>query len=216
MSSVRRTASAVLIVEDDPGVARVIGRIVPDELTPVVVHSVAEARGVLATPVKLSGAVVDIGLPDGSGLDVLHLLRTDDGPRVPVLVLTALLNPQLVNEVTSLGAQYVCKPDFSRNLLTFFDTLVQGGAREDAVQAAVTLAERELCLTKRERDILGHAMNGVPRGHLAEVLGISENTLKKYVRSLLEKTSQSSLSEVVWKVRTMAGVNDGTESGAAG
>ncbi len=195
-----RRPGAVLIVEDDGGVGRAIKRFVPEEHEAVLVQSVAEARGALATNLRLAAAVVDIGLPDGSGVEVVELLR-QRSQHLPVLVLTALVNGRLINEVNALGAQYVCKPDFSRNLVAFFRTLATD-SRDTGL--LVERAAQELSLTNREREILVHSMSGVPRGRIAEVLGISENTLKKYVRSLLKKTRQSSLSEAVWHVRMMA------------
>lgn len=197
-----RKLGALLIVEDDEGVARAVARVVPEALSPVTVRTVADARRV-APSLELAGAVIDIGLPDGSGLEVVRMLRhTSD--EIPVVVLTGLLSPELVNEVTALGARYVCKPDFSLNLHAFFKMLSRRSAQTGLVDAAVLRATRERGLTKREADILGHALDGVPRAHLAEVLGLSENTVKKYVRSLLDKMSQTSLSETVWMMRQLA------------
>lgn len=205
--------STVLIVEDDVGVARAVSRVLPHPLTPLVVRTVVEARAALDTALMLVGAVVDIGLPDGSGLDVVQMLRSDASKKVPVVVLTGLLNADLVNQVTALGAQYVCKPDFALNLASFFETLTSGQAHDELVLAALARSTREHRLTKREADILSHALRGVPRGHLAEVLGISENTVKKYVRSLLDKTNQTSLSETVWMVRVLADMDSRSGSG---
>ncbi|HHH28038.1 MAG TPA: response regulator transcription factor [Polyangiaceae bacterium] len=199
----KSSGRAVLIVDDDTHVARAVQRFIPPPDQGVIVASVAEARGSLATGTTFRAAVVDIGLPDGSGLDVVRLLRERE-PAVPILVLTARLDRTLVNDVHELGAELVCKPDFTSNLQAFFERVYDSRQRspldDDHVEAVIT----ELALTPRERDIVRLSMSGVPRGRLAEVMGISENTLKKQVRSLLEKTRQSSLSEALWLVRTRA------------
>ena len=199
----KTTGRAVLIVEDEPTVARAVARLVQPPDHAVIVSSLAEARGALATGTAFRAAVVDIGLPDGSGLDVVRRLR--EGPvAVPVLVLTAQLDRALVNDVHELQAEFVCKPDFSTNLQAFFERVHDARERSPIDDESVELVIEELALTPRECDIVRLSMSGVPRGRLAEVMGISEHTLKKQVRSLLEKTHQSSLSEALWLVRTKA------------
>jgi DNA-binding NarL/FixJ family response regulator len=195
-----RDVTKILVVEDDPHVAQAIGRLVPHGRPAIAVRSIAMASEVLASGAPLAAAVIDVRLPDGSGLDVLRLLRKSH-PYLPAVVVTALLSRELVNEVTALRAQYICKPDFGDPLLAFFGALDQADEQEDMLQRACAA----LHLNPRETEILRQSFQGVPRGRLAEVLGISENTLKKQIRSLLTKTSQSSLSEAMWLVKTREG-----------
>lgn len=56
-------------------------------------------------------------------------------------------------------------------------------------------------LSNRESMILGAAAYGVPRAHLAEVLEVSENTMKAQVRSLLRKLRESTLDDALWWIR---------------
>lgn len=189
-----RRRPVVLVVEDDRHMARGIERHVPKDIETRFARSVAEASQVLAKKFRLVAAIVDVGLPDGSGLDVVRKIR-DRSSTVPVLVLTALVSARLANEVNMLGAQYVCKPDFIHNLDSFFRSLTPD--HSDAIRAATRAAD-ELGMTQREHEVLLASLNGVPRGRLAEVLRISENTVKKHVRSLLKKTGQGSLPEAVW------------------
>ena len=191
---VDRRRPVVLVVEDDRYMARAIERHVPKEIDARFARTVAAASSVLAKKCRLVAAIVDVGLPDGSGLEVVRQIR-ERHSSVPVLVLTAQVSAQLANEVNMLGAQYVCKPDFVHNLDSFFRSLAP--EHSDAVRAA-TRASAEMSLTQREHEVLLASLNGVPRGRLAEVLRISENTVKKHVRSLLKKTGQGSLPEAVW------------------
>ena len=70
--------------------------------------------------------------------------------------------------------------------------------------AVLDQARGRFRLTDREVTILAESLDGIPRGRLAEVLGVSENTLKTQSRSLLDKTSRNSLSEAVWLVRNLS------------
>jgi DNA-binding NarL/FixJ family response regulator len=194
-----RVAGVVLVVEDDSRAAQTITERVPDEYRPVVVGSVAEVEGVLATGLQPVAAVVDTMLPDGDGLEVVRSLRAC-GSGAPVLLVTGLLSRSLVNGAHELGAELVCKPDYGVNLRVFFDRVDGGFERQPDEARIFGEVADELSLSPRERDLIRLAFNGVPRGRLAEVMGISENTVKKLVRSLLEKTHQSSLSEALWQV----------------
>ena len=175
----KTTGRPILIVEDDPHVARAVARLVPSPDNAVIVNSLAEARGALATGTTFRAAVVDIGLPDGSGLDVVRRLR--EGPvTVPVLVLTAQLDRALVNDVHELEAEFVCKPDFATNLEAFFERIQEARERSPIDEESVELVVAELALTPRECDIVRLSMSGVPRGRLAEVMGISRDGVDKH------------------------------------
>jgi DNA-binding NarL/FixJ family response regulator len=56
-------------------------------------------------------------------------------------------------------------------------------------------------LSNREALILDAAAYGVPRAHLAEVLEVSENTMKAQVRSLLRKLGEATLDDALWWIR---------------
>lgn len=100
----------ILIVEDDAVLAN--GMKIGLELTGDTVDSVsncADARAALASPI-FDAVVLDLMLPDGSGLDILNELRRS-GDRMPVLLLTAL--DEVVDRVKGLDAgadDYLGKP----------------------------------------------------------------------------------------------------------
>jgi DNA-binding NarL/FixJ family response regulator len=72
---------------------------------------------------------------------------------------------------------------------------------KDRMQATVTQLSTQYRLSQREAQILIFAVEGVPRRHMAEVLKVSENTVKTQVRSLLDKVRKETLAEAVWWVR---------------
>ena len=194
----------VLVVEDDPTICASIENAVRPSLEPVSAITINAARELLPTLRGFRAAVVDVGLPDGSGLDFVEALRAEY-PTMPILVLTGHAEPNLINRAHVLGAEYVCKPQFHSNLKDFLRRAVQPVADDE--RRLSELAQRfagDHSLSVRETQILGLAMSGVPRGHLAEVLGVSENTIKTQVRSILDKTQHNSLSDVVWQIRQEA------------
>jgi len=99
----------ILVVEDDP----LLGPALVEGLAPHfhadLVTSIADAELALATT-EYDLALLDVGLPDGSGLDLLRAWRAQ-GRNMPVIVLTALDRPQERVAGLQLGADdYVGKP----------------------------------------------------------------------------------------------------------
>lgn len=99
----------VLLVEDDEALARGIGLALATEDREIkTATSVREARAALSESLDLM--ILDINLPDGSGLDLLRMLRAE-GMQMPVILLTA--NDMEMDEVIGLEAganDYITKP----------------------------------------------------------------------------------------------------------
>ncbi len=191
------------MVEDEPAVARYVGRVFAPMFETVGARTVAD--GVAAVDRGTwAGAVIDIRLPDGSGLDVLrHLRRT--APLTPAMVLTADQDPDIINAVQRLRAEFVCKPDCTDNLRDFARRVAiarTSSERDSRFRAAIDAFAERFSLSPRESQIVSLATDGVPRGHIADVIGVSENTIKTQIRSLLTKANCNSLSDAVWLVRS--------------
>src|SRR5260221_693212 len=76
-----------------------------------VARTLSEARSALRANPATDGLLLDIHLPDGSGLDFLRDLRKQGGTaRLPVLVLTAEGEDRILREAHRLGAGLVTKP----------------------------------------------------------------------------------------------------------
>jgi DNA-binding NarL/FixJ family response regulator len=98
-----------LVVDDDPVVARNLSRVVERFGAVVVAGSVSAARAILDSRVRWSGFVIDLGLPDGSGFDIVRAVRRTM-PDAPAMVLTGQLDASFVNEAHDLRVHYVVKP----------------------------------------------------------------------------------------------------------
>src|ERR1035437_4911777 len=79
----------ILVVEDDPGLGRLLRRLLGDDRHVVeLVPDAREATELLESEAALDAVILDLGLPDRSGLDVLRDLRRR-GSDLPVMILTA-------------------------------------------------------------------------------------------------------------------------------
>lgn len=173
----------ILIVEDDAVLARVLARRIASTCPTRIVGTIEAVRALRAEGKSWAGAIVDIRLPDGSGLDLLESLR-GDGWDGPALVLTGHLAPELVNRASKLRATYVVKPAPDENLRSFLAELSRG--ERNVADVTREYAERYR-LTPGERRILELSVRGVSREAIADKIGVTENTLKTQVRSLLTK-----------------------------
>ena len=91
-----------------------------------------EARSVLRANPATDGVLLDLHLPDGSGLDFLRDLRKQRGTaRLPVLVVTAEGEDRILREVRRLGAALVTKP-FSPTKLSQRIALMFGDTQPEA------------------------------------------------------------------------------------
>lgn len=197
----------LLIVEDDPALGRSLQRGTRAYFDVLMTTSLDAAFEVLDNKVTIAAAVVDINLPDGTGFDVVETLRQRDR-NLPVLILTGSNDPATINRAHALRVEFVCKPFFSENLSQFVQRTLSGSQYGDREKLSVVVNQiaTEHKLSLRESQILAFASEGIPRSRLADVMGISENTVKSQVRSLLEKLEKKALSDVVWWVRNRAGL----------
>jgi len=156
----------ILLLEDDPAIAQTVVFALQREGLAVEHHAwLAEARSAWAQrPPRV--AVLDIGLPDGSGLDWLKALR-QQGDATPVLLLSA--RSEELDKVLGLelGADdYLAKPFGVRELVARVRALLR---RSAPVLPGLSVGEldahvqgRRLDLTRRELALLQalHAAQG--------------------------------------------------------
>lgn len=184
----------ILLVEDDPG----IGRFVTQGLT-TKGYQVQWER--LAGPVpqvlkqdSFGAVLLDLGLPDGDGLDLCASLRRK-GVTTPILMLTARGTLQDRLEGFESGADdYLPKPFAFDELVARLRAIVRRGAGERVTLGTLTLdtgtrearvSDRTLTLGRREFDLLARlaAAAGaiVPRATLIDAVWgdaeVSDNAL---------------------------------------
>ncbi|MBK1887124.1 GGDEF domain-containing protein [Marinobacter sp. DY40_1A1] len=110
-------APTVLIVEDEPvGIASLVG-ILGDACELIISQNLAEARGLLSG--EIDTVLLDLYLPDGSGLVFLNELRASERyAYVPVICISASDNTRDIEEAFRHGAtDYVLKP-FNKTILS--------------------------------------------------------------------------------------------------
>ena len=125
------TARHLLVVDDEPHIGLVL-RPYLEQLGYRVsfARTLDEARIAMRTAPPADALLLDLHLPDGSGLDFLRDLRKQGGTaRLPVLVMTVEGEDRILREARRLGAALVTKP-FSPTKLSQRIAMMFGDANE--------------------------------------------------------------------------------------
>ncbi|HEV7907893.1 MAG TPA: response regulator transcription factor [Pseudonocardiaceae bacterium] len=187
----------VLLVDDHEVVRRGLREMLDDTGD---VEVVAEA-GSVAEAITRAGAtrpdvaVVDVQLPDGSGVDLCRELRSlPDAPRC--LVLTAFDDEEaLVGAIMAGASGYLLKQVRGQDLVTAVREVAAGRSLLDPVTTARVLdrmrrpAQTDVLagFTDQERRVLEFIGEGMTNRQIAERLFLAEKTVKNYVTSVLAK-----------------------------
>ncbi len=208
----------VLVVEDEPlirerlqGVLLQLGY-TPDML--VTAATLAEARAcVAADPVAL--ALVDLGLPDGSGIELIGELRAAD-PALGILVISAWSTEDAILAALRAGATgYVLKERDDLEVTLSIRSVLRGGAPIDPFIARRIIAEMqpppaadappepmEEALTAREHQILRMVAEGLSNREIAEGLYLSRHTVECHVKHVYRKLAVRSRMLAVTAARS--------------
>jgi DNA-binding NarL/FixJ family response regulator len=139
--------------------------------------------------------LLDLGLPDRSGLAVGREIL-ESWPDAKLMVLTALDDPKAVEEAMRAGFRgYLTKDTPVSRFVSSIEAIVAGqevfphrfahAARHPGSSDSVWLLISQL--TPREREVLGLLVEGADGRTIAARLGISRNTVRTHVQSILTK-----------------------------
>lgn len=156
-----------------------------------VASSVEEALPLLE--VDLAVVDVKLGDDDHGGLRILEAIRARS--RMPVVMVTAFADVEKVKSALNLGASHLLeKPFRAAELLAVLDRLL--AARPDPA-AAVREAFARARLTAREEEVALLALKGLSSPEIAQVLGMSDKTVRQHLSRVYEKHGVSSRGELV-------------------
>jgi two-component system OmpR family response regulator len=114
----KETAVPILVVEDEPDIARMLTVAMHNE--GYAVHAVHTGKDALAfaTAHPIAAVICDIHLPDTHGLMLSQQLRAAVGPTPPILILSGDSSMSVINSLSQAGATYYFrKPVDIRQLL---------------------------------------------------------------------------------------------------
>lgn len=202
-----------LIVEDLPHISEWLRGVLHTAFPGVQVTSAARCDAALAglAGQRLDLALVDLGLPDGSGLDVVAALRHHQPQALPVVVTIYDDDEHLFPALQAGAFGYLLKdqpaevlvaqllrmsqgepplsPPIARRVLAHF----AGGAQRR--EALLRQVEEQVRLTERETDVLQRVAKGYTMPEIAQQFGLSRHTVADHIKQIYRKLNVSSRAE---------------------
>ena len=209
----------VALVEDDAIVLSSMVRLIEhaQELELAwVAETMAQAMYKLET-VEFDVLLVDLGLPDGSGISIIRRARNVK-PNAHIMVSTVFGDEAHVIQAIEAGASgYVLKDNSSETLIQEIRQLHAGGSpispiiarlllrrfQTEAVQAANNPTATTSLLSPRETEVLQLMTKGFSYSEIARLMDVRLYTIHTFVRRMYAKLDVSNKIEAIHEARLM-------------
>jgi DNA-binding NarL/FixJ family response regulator len=205
--------NAVLIVEDVAETRRWLGALVQQAFPGARLTEAATQRaGLAALRDSFDLALIDLGLPDGSGLEVLRALRAQQTGALCVVTTVMGDDASIVAALSSGADGYLLKEQPVEVLVRQLRQLSLGvPALSPAVARRIMehfrltgpAAAPDAELTARETEVLGLIGRGMRNSEVAQALTLAESTVAGYIKSIYRKLGISSRAEAAWHATRM-------------
>lgn len=154
--------------------------------------------------------LLDVNMPDGSGLDVLRQLREARHAPATVLLTAGMEDPQLVAAHALEPDGIVLKTSDPAHLLECMQHVGKGERWVDPEVAertrdALDRAARAPSLTPRERELVELVREGLRNRDIASKLGVTEGTVKVYLHAIFDKVGVDNRTELAMRAKELLG-----------
>ena len=192
------TQPVVFVVDDDVSVREALQRLVRSAGLKVEAFASAEEFLNRARPEEPSCLVLDVRLPDLSGLD-LQRRMVDANNEMPIVFITGHGDiPTTVRAMKAGAVEFLTKPLVEGDVLeSIRAALARDRLVRDHHAETAELRARYALLTPREEEVMSWVVSGLLNKQIAGELGISEETVKVHRGHVMRKMEADSVAALV-------------------
>lgn len=215
----------VMLVEDDVNFQQALITAMlaaPDMQLTSIASTRAQGLQMLETT-QIDVLLVDLGLPDGSGIDVIKAAHTKF-PACNIMVSTTFGDELHVMQSLEAGASgYLLKDSEPTRMVFEIRSLYHGGSpispliarqiltrfRQDNAPPEQPAATKQCAvLSAREQEVLEYITRGFTADEIAALIVVSRHTVLTYVRRIYTKLEVNSKAEAIYEARNQGLLND--------
>lgn len=159
-------------------------------------------------------ALLDYHLPEQDGLSILSDLKVE-APELPVILLSAEEDPQLVQQALQQGASgFITKTSSAKVMVSAIKLVLSGGVYVPPLMVAPPIARPaprplgtgpkpsvDFKITERQQDVLSQMGLGLSNKEIARELDMSPSTVKVHVAAILKELDVKNRTQAVSKAR---------------
>ena len=205
--------SRFLVVDDHPLFLEALQAAIRSEMANVEIveaSSIEQAKAVINERPRFDLVLLDLSMPGTKGFDGLIELRSLY-PRLPIVIVSALEDPRIVQEAMACGASgFICKSvrrhELAQGITRVLEgqvTLPAGYTPPDTARRPSRVADiamRLNSLTRQQLRVLQMLRQGKLNKQIAHELEVGETTVKAHVSEILRKLNVASRTQAVIEV----------------
>jgi DNA-binding NarL/FixJ family response regulator len=190
----------ILTVDDHPMLREGLASVIESQPDMMLIGEAANGREAIERfrAHRPDVTLMDLQMPDMNGIDAINAIR-GEFPDARIVVLTTYKGDvQAVRALKAGAAGYLLKSMLRKELLETI-RVVHSGRRRVPPEIATEIAEHagDDALTEREVAVLKRVAAGGANKQIAVILGISEETVKAHMKSILAKLSANDRTHAV-------------------
>jgi FixJ family two-component response regulator len=190
--------TTVFVIDDDPSFRRSTEMLIESAGLSVQTFSSAEEFLRARRPDVPTCLVLDVRLPQISGLDLQRELAKA-GVQIPIIFITGHGDIPMTVQAMKAGAiEFLTKPFREQEFLDAIYRAINFDRTARLQRAKLAdLRGRYQALTAREREVMAHVVTGMLNKQIAHELGTTEKTIKVHRGHLMQKMGVKSLADLV-------------------
>jgi DNA-binding NarL/FixJ family response regulator len=201
----------ILLADDHPVVRIGVRNMLQSDKSFEVVGEVGDGDEAITETLDLLPDILllDLYMPRLPGLDAMRAIMSGS-PTVKIVLLTSMISTQQIIEALQIGARgIVLKDALADHLTTAIRAVVSGdywiggrrvvnlvGALHELMQKAAVPDRKTFGLTPREMEVVGCIVEGCSNRDIAKQFGLSEETVKRHLSNIFDKTGVSTRLEL--------------------